>query len=95
MQSVRFKCIFDALCEYSEMTENLKRRAELMIRARDLIKDAGGVLVENDAEQSSAVFKVPTENYDLLMDLLDDLMLESIVHFRRDSEEVEILIDDL
>ncbi len=95
MQSVRFKCIFDALGENSETTESLKRRAELMIRARDLIKDAGGVHVENDAEQSSAVFKVPTENYDLLLDQLDDVMLESIVQFRRDSEEVEILINDL
>ena len=95
MQSVRFKCIFDALGENSETTENLKRRAELMIRARDLIKNAGGVLVTNDAEKSSAVFKVPTENYDLLMNQLDDLMLENIAQFRRDSEEVEILIDDL
>ncbi|TDR12501.1 hypothetical protein [Marinomonas communis] len=95
MQSVRLKCIFDALGENSETTENLKRRAELMIRARDLIKNAGGVLVKNDAEQSSAVFTVPTANYDFLMDQLDDLMLENIVQFRRDSEEVEILIDDL
>ncbi|WP_158541193.1 hypothetical protein [Marinomonas piezotolerans] len=95
MQSVRFKCIFDVLGENSETTENLKHRSELMIRARNLIKDASGILFENDAEQSSAVFKVPTANCDFLMYQLDDLMLENTIQFRRGLEKVEILINDL
>jgi len=95
MHSVRIKCNFDSLGENSETTENLKRREELMMRARDLVEGAGGVLVKNDAKQSLAVFTVPTANYDLLMEQLDDLMLENIVRFRKDSEEVEILINDL
>lgn len=95
MGSVSFECIFDALGEDFKTTENFRRRAQLMIRARDLIEGAGGVLVRDDAGQSPATFKVPSTHYDLLMDQLDDLVLENIVQFRKDSEEVEICIDDL
>lgn len=95
MKSVTFECIFDALGEDLETTENLKSRAALMIRARDLIERAGGVLVSHDKRQSPATFKVPSAHYDLLMDQLDDLAIENIVQFRRDSEEVEICIDAL
>ena len=34
---------------------------QLLIRARDLIEGAGGVLVKNDAEQSSSTFTAPTD----------------------------------
>ena len=95
MQSISFECSFDVLSEDSETTENIKRRAELIHRARNLIEDAGGALVRHNADKSPATFKVPSTHYDLLMDQLDDLVLENIVQFRKNSEEVEICIDDL
>lgn len=95
MRSISFQCIFDALGEDSERTENIRRRAELMNKARELIEDAGGVLVRTDEGPSPATFKVPSTHYDLLVDQLDDLVLKNIVQFRKDQEEVEICIDDL
>lgn len=95
MRSISFQCIFDALGEDSERTEIIRRRAELMNKARELIEDAGGVLVRTDEGLSPATFKVPSNHYDLIVDQLDDLVLENIVQFRKDQEEVEICIDDL
>lgn len=52
MQSISFECSFDVLSEDSDTTENIKRRAELIHRARNLIEDAGGVLVRHNADKS-------------------------------------------
>lgn len=95
MNSISFKSSFDVLGLDSETTEGLKRRVELMNKARDLIKEAGGVLVRDEAGKFSSTFKVPSTHYDLLMDQLDDLVLEEIVKFRKHSEEVEVCIDNL
>lgn len=96
MQSISFECIFDVLDEDSEATEVLRHRAKLMIKARDLIEEAGGVLVSDKAAKlSNSTFKVPSTHYDLLIDQLDDLVLEGIIKFRKHSEEVEVCIDNL
>lgn len=88
MQSISFKCSFDTI-------EGLKQRAALMIEARNLIEGVGGELVRTATERSPAIFKVPSTHYNLLLDQLDDLALREIVKFRKDSEEIDICIDNL
>ncbi len=95
MQSIRFECIFDAVDLDSDSIEDIRRRAELMIKARNVIEEAGGALVRTETCESPAMFKVPSNKYDLLSDQLDDLVLENIVKMRKESKEVEICIDDL
>lgn len=80
---------------YQIFADNVTSISELKKNPMAVLAQAEGMPVAVLNRNQPAFYCVPVKVYELLMEKLDDIELAKLVNERKDSDEIELSLDDL
>jgi antitoxin StbD len=80
---------------HSILTDSFTSVSELKKNPMGVIAKANGAAIAVLNHNQPVFYCIPAESYELLMDQLEDIELSKIIMERKDSDEIEMSINDL